>query len=40
LEVYFQITNTDPSLYFSSPYQIATIYGFQRFTLNINMYRA
>jgi hypothetical protein len=39
LEVYFQITNTDPNPYFSSPYQIATIYGFQRFTLNINMYR-
>jgi hypothetical protein len=39
LEIYYQITNTDPGPIFFSPYQIATIYGFQRFTLNINMYR-
>jgi hypothetical protein len=38
LEVYYQTTAEDGNN-FSTPYQIATIYGFQRFTLNINMYR-
>jgi hypothetical protein len=40
LESYYNTVAEDGNNFATIPIQIATIYGFQRFTLNINMYRA
>jgi hypothetical protein len=40
LESYYNTVAEDGNNFATTPIQIATIYGFQRFTLNINMYRS